>query len=73
MINIFPEYDESLNDNRDITESGTIWTSGDGTAKNLYLIETAENLEYLSYKVNTVEKYTGKYFVLAAELNVSDL
>ena len=73
MINIFPEYDESLNDNRDITESGTIWTNGDGTAKNPYLIETAENLEYLSYKVNTGEKYTGKYFALTTTLDVSDL
>lgn len=30
-INIFPNYDESLNDSTTIVESGTIWTSGTGT------------------------------------------
>lgn len=40
-----------------------IWTKGDGTAANPYLVETAEQLAFISEMVNGgVTDYSGVYF-----------
>ena len=50
--------------------SRTTWTTGDGTATNPYLIETPENLVYLSDMVAGGETFAGKFFRLAANLDM---
>lgn len=47
-----------------------IWTNGDGTEANPYLIETPANLAYLSTSVSATETYEGKFFKVANELNM---
>ena len=71
LISILPEYDTSKNDTSTITESGKIWTEGDGTSDKPYLISSIENLKYLSYKVNSGTKYTNTYFALKNDINTS--
>lgn len=46
------------------------WTNGDGTENNPYLIETPQQLAYLSEKVNAGETFEGKYFKLANDLDM---
>lgn len=46
------------------------WTNGDGTENNPYLIETPQQLAYLSEKVNEGETFEGKYFKLANNLDM---
>ena len=70
LISILPEYDSSKNDTSTITESGKIWTEGEGTSDKPYLISSVENLEYLSYKVNSGTKYTNTYFALKNDINL---
>lgn len=50
--------------------TAAIWTNGDGTEANPYLIETPANLAYLSTSVNATETYEGKFFKVANELNM---
>ena len=69
LISILPEYDTTKN-NATITEIGEIWTEGKGTSDNPYLISTKENLEYLSYKVNSGTKYTNTYFALKNDIEL---
>lgn len=69
LISILPEYDTTKN-NATITEVGDIWTEGKGTSDNPYLISTKENLEYLSYKVNSGTKYTNTYFALKNDIEL---
>ena len=70
MISILPEYDTSKNDTSTVTESGKIWTEGEGTSDKPYLISSIENLKYLSYKVNSGTKYTNTYFALKNDINL---
>lgn len=46
------------------------WTNGDGTENNPYLIETPQQLAYLSEKVNAGETFKGKYFKLTNDLDM---
>lgn len=50
--------------------SATIWSQGEGTKENPYLIETPANLAYLSKTVGESETYEGKYFKITNELNM---
>lgn len=50
--------------------TAAIWTNGDGTEANPYLIETPANLAYLSTSVSATETYEGKFFKVANELNM---
>ena len=70
LISILPEYDTSKNDTSTVTESGKIWTEGEGTSDKPYLISSIENLKYLSYKVNSGTKYTNTYFALKNDINL---
>lgn len=45
-------------------------TKGDGTAENPYLIETPQQLAWLSDQVNDGETFEGKHFKLTADLNM---
>ena len=54
--------------------SAEIWTQGAGTEVNPYLIETAENLAWISEMVNNgVTTYEGVYFRLTADLNMQNI
>lgn len=46
------------------------WTSGEGSAESPYLIETGRHLAHLSEQVRKGETYKGKFFKLAADLNM---
>lgn len=51
----------------------SIWTNGDGSENNPYLIETEENLAYLAEQVNSGTSYSGEYFKQAADLDLGAL
>ncbi len=46
------------------------WTAGDGSKDNPFVIETGQNLAYLSEQVRKGETYEGKYFRLSTDLNM---
>lgn len=46
------------------------WTQGEGTSTAPYLIETPAQLAWLSQQVAAGESYEGKYFQLAADLDM---
>lgn len=48
-----------------------VWTSGNGTETDPYLIETGENLAYLAEKVTAGETYEGVFFKLANNLDMA--
>ena len=53
--------------------SAEIWTQGAGTEADPYLIETAENLAWISEMVcNGVTTYEGVYFRLTADLDMQN-
>ncbi len=72
LVNILPEYDSSKNDTTVVTESGQIWTEGEGTSDKPYLISSINNLRYLSYKVNSGNKYTNVYFALKNDISLKE-
>ncbi len=54
--------------------SAEIWTQGTGTEENPYLIESAENLAWISEMVNNgVTNYNGVYFRLTTDLNMRNI
>ena len=54
--------------------SAEIWTQGTGTESNPYLIESAENLAWISEMVNNgVTTYEGVYFKLTTDLNMQNI
>ncbi len=48
------------------------FAGGDGSEKNPYIIETAEQLAFLAQSVNAGEAYEGKYFKLTSDLVLND-
>lgn len=64
---IFAQYD-------DWDGSAEIWTHGSGTEANPYLIESAENLAWISEMVNNgVTTYEGACFKLTTDLNMQNI
>lgn len=54
--------------------SAEIWTHGSGTEADPYLIESAENLSWISEMVNNgVTTYEGVYFKLTTDLNMQNV
>ena len=54
--------------------SAEIWTQGTGTEADPYLIESAENLSWISEMVNNgVTTYEGVYFKLTTDLNMQNI
>ena len=50
-----------------------LWTHGNGTKNNPYLIETASQLAGLSEMVSSGQTYSNKYFKLTINLNMNNL
>ena len=48
-----------------------LWTRGEGTESNPYLIESAENLAFLSYMVNKGIDTRGLYFELTTDIDLN--
>ena len=51
----------------------TAFAGGDGTESNPYQIADGTQLAYLASSVNSGETYTGKYFVLTANIDLNGL
>ena len=51
--------------------SRAIWTRGNGTASSPYLIESAQNLAFLSYMVNKGFDTEGLYFRLTTDIDLN--
>ena len=51
--------------------SRKLWTRGEGTESNPYLIETAENLAFLAYMVNTGFETKGLHFELTTDIDLN--
>ena len=51
--------------------SRKLWTSGEGTANNPYLINSAENLAFLSYMVGKGFETQGLYFRLTTDIDLN--
>ena len=51
--------------------SAAPWTKGSGAASSPYIIETAEQLAYLAQQVNAGTTYSGKYFKMAADIDLN--
>ena len=51
--------------------SAAPWTKGSGAASSPYIIETAEQLAYLAQHVNAGTTYSGKYFKMAADIDLN--
>lgn len=51
--------------------SATQWTTGTGSENDPYIIQTEEHLAYLQKTVNDGDTYEGKFFRLAADLDMS--
>ena len=51
--------------------SAAPWTKGSGAASSPYIIETAEQLAYLAQHVNAGTTYIGKYFKMAADIDLN--
>lgn len=50
--------------------TASAWTNGDGTESNPYVIESPQNLAYLSEQVRNGETFKDKYFILAKDLDM---
>ena len=46
------------------------YASGSGTKTDPWIIKTAEELAFFSNKVYNKETYSGKYFILGADINL---
>ena len=54
--------------------TSAIWTQGSGTQADPYLIETAQNLAWISEMVNNgVTTYSGVWFKLTSDLNMHNI
>lgn len=54
--------------------TSAIWTQGSGTEADPYLIETAQNLAWISEMVNNgVTNYSGVWFKLTTDLNMHNI
>lgn len=54
--------------------TAAIWTQGSGTQADPYLIETAQNLAWISEMVNNgVATYNGVWFKLTSDLNMRNI
>lgn len=51
--------------------SRRLWTNGEGTESNPYLIESAEHLAFLSYIVNKAIDTKGLYFKLTTDIDLN--
>ena len=51
--------------------SRRLWTNGEGTESNPYLIESAENFAFLSYMVNKGLDTHGLYFALTTDIDLN--
>lgn len=51
--------------------SRRLWTNGEGTESNPFLIESAENLAFLSYMVNKGVDTHGLYFALTTDIDLN--
>ena len=51
--------------------SRKLWTRGEGTADNPYLIESAENLAFLAYMVDKGFETSGLYFRLTVDIDLN--
>ena len=51
--------------------SRAVWTRGNGTASSPYLIESAQNLAFLSYMVNKGFDTEGLYFRLTTDIDLN--
>lgn len=51
--------------------SRKLWTRGEGTENNPYLIESAENLAFLAYMVNKGFETQGLYFRLTTDIDLN--
>ena len=51
--------------------SRKLWTRGEGTANNPYLIESAEHLAFLSYMINKNFDTQGLYFRLTTDVDLN--
>ena len=51
--------------------SRKLWTRGEGTESNPYLIESAENMAYLSYMVNTGFDTQNLHFALTTDIDLN--
>ena len=78
LVRFFKQSDEkiaeSINSERLFTRSADIeWTAGgDGTKESPYLIGSLETLELLRDNVNSGTAYSGKYFKLTADIDMSE-
>lgn len=53
--------------------AATAFAGGEGTAENPFVIETAAQFKYFADTVNAGESYAGKYIVLGADIDLSDV
>lgn len=53
--------------------TATIWTQGNGSESNPFLISSAQNLAYLANSVNNGETYSGVYFRLTTDIDLRSL
>ncbi len=53
--------------------TASIWTQGDGTESNPFLIASAQNLAYLASSVNSGETYLGICFRLTTDIDLQSL
>jgi hypothetical protein len=53
--------------------SAEMWTAGDGSQQNPYVLESAGNVAYLIQTVNAGETYEGKYFVLSQDVDMCNV
>ena len=51
--------------------TANVWTSGSGTEESPYLIESAANLSYFLQKVNAGTTYSGVYFKMVVDIDLS--
>lgn len=76
--NDYDDYDDFYNN--DVTPqksfwdgvSAQIWLQGTGTAGDPYVIASAENLAYLARESAYGNKFTDKYFILAADIDLGN-
>jgi len=51
--------------------SSNVWTNGDGSSTDPYLIENASNLVYLAQSVNNGTNYSGKSFKMTIDVDLN--
>ena len=69
--NIYPEVSAKMQERKAQAQKETFF-AGEGTAREPYLINTVEDLAYLSKSVNEGNVYKGVYFLQTADLDMAD-